>query len=78
MIFICVVCNKFLDWYCPKKSESGDNFYSLSINRHSNTLTTNTITCGVLLSAGDMIQQKLEKAMGKKQTDTKNDMIRTG
>ena len=52
----------------------------LSINsRHGNTLTTNTVTCGILLGAGDMIQQRLEKAMGKK-TDahTHFDGARTG
>ena len=46
-------------------------------DRHSNTLTTNTITCGVLLSVGDVIQQRLEKAMGK-QTNNKHDIARTG
>ena len=45
--------------------------------RHSNTLTTNTITCGILLSAGDIIQQRLEKAMGK-ETPHKHDAARTG
>jgi len=49
------------------------------IQRHGNTLTTNTVTCGILLGAGDMIQQRLEKAMGKK-TDahTHFDGARTG
>ena len=46
-------------------------------NRHSNTLATNTLTCGVLLSVGDIIQQRLEKAMGK-QTSNKHDVTRTG
>jgi len=50
------------------------------IQRHSNTLTTNTITCGILLSAGDIIQQKIEKAMRvDKQIDHhKHDVARTG
>ena len=47
-------------------------------DRHSNTLTTNTITCGVLLSVGDVIQQRLEKAMGKSNTaNNKHDITRT-
>jgi len=47
------------------------------IQRHSNTVTTNTLTCGALLSVGDVIQQRLEKAMGK-QTNNKHDTTRTG
>ena len=50
------------------------NFFN---QRHSNTLTTNTITCGILLGAGDVIQQRLEKAMGK-ETPHKHDASRTG
>ena len=43
-------------------------------------MTTNTITCGILLSAGDIIQQKIEKAMRvDKQIDHhKHDYTRTG
>lgn len=48
------------------------------IQRHSNTLTTNTLTCGILMTAGDMMQQRIGKAMDTKQKDTKHDMTRTG
>ena len=55
-----------------------ESYFSIN-SRHGNTLTTNTVTCGILLGAGDMIQQRLEKAMGKK-TDahTHFDGTRTG
>jgi len=47
------------------------------IQRHSNTLTTNTLTCGALLTVGDVIQQRIEKAMGK-ESNHKHDVARTG
>ena len=47
------------------------------ILRHSNTLTTNTLTCGALLTVGDVIQQRIEKAMGK-ESNHKHDVARTG
>ena len=49
----------------------------ICIERHSNTLATNTLTCGALLSVGDIIQQRIEKAMDM-QKNNKHDMARTG
>ena len=40
-----------------------------------NLLFSNTLTCGILLTGGDLIQQRIEKYMGYQQT---HDLNRSG
>jgi hypothetical protein len=40
-----------------------------------NLLVSNTLTCGLLFTSGDFIQQKIERIMG---TQRSHDMARTG
>ena len=40
-----------------------------------NLLVSNTLTCGLLLSGGDLIQQRIEKYMGYQQS---HDLNRSG
>ena len=40
-----------------------------------NLLVSNTVTCGVLLAGGDLIQQRIEKYMGYQQA---HDLNRSG
>jgi hypothetical protein len=57
---------------CTGNPPSDDH---LGVRSAKNLHATNTLTCGLLLAAGDVIQQKIEKWQGKAR---KYDFPRTG